>query len=413
MRASSNYLKEKDMPCRICGGALRTILDLGKTPAANSLTATAREPIESFPLVLQLCMNCTSLQLRDCLSIEDLYKNYYYLTPESRMLQEHYWDLTNFLLSNVYLTSLSNVVEVGSNIGTYLKFLKPHVRSVLGVDPAENIAKMANDLGLPTVCEFFNTSTARNLLRSNGAADVIIARHCFAHNSNPHELLQGAKALLALNGSVVIENAYALNTIENNEFDQIYHEHMFYYSIQSMKKALELNGFVLVNVLISLVHGGSIVFVAKHLEENPPVASSVNAHLLHEKNILNDEAFLKFETSAYKLKSDLLALVKSISESGKSIFTYGATAKGNTLLNFVGITSDDIKFCVDSTEIKHGKFLPGSGIRVVPENYSNTEPPDYYLLTAWNYKNEIIRKVRASGNFKSAFIVPFPTLHIV
>lgn len=401
------------MTCRICNNATKTVLDLGATPPANSLLNNQNDEIKSHPLVLEYCGFCGNLQLRDCLNSDDLYKHYFYVTPKSTTLDSHYGYLTNFLLSRDYLNSDSFVVEVGSNIGTYLQFIKPNVKLVLGIDPAENIALEANKNGVYTVCDFFGQESASRIKGNHGYADAIIARHCFAHNSSPHDLLQGVTTLLSENGTLIVENAYAVNTIEGNEFDQIYHEHMFYYSIQSMSKALEMHGLLLVDIFISLVHGGSICFVAKRAESNPIVMDSVETHFAYEKKVLNESSLLNFASNAYRFKLELKAHIKMLLELGKTIYTYGATAKGNTLLNFAGITCKEINYCVDSTDIKHNKFLPGSGIKIISEQDAVDMPPDYYLLTAWNYKDEIITKVRNSGNYKSAFIVPFPKLSVV
>jgi SAM-dependent methyltransferase len=401
------------MACRICNNATKTVLDLGATPPANSLLTNKNDEIKFHSLVLEYCGSCGNLQLRDCLNSDDLYKHYFYVTPKSNTLDSHYDYLTSFLLSRDYVNRHSFVVEVGSNIGAYLKFIKPNVKSIMGIDPAENIAAEANKNGINTVCEFFGQDSASRIKSTYGTADTIIARHCFAHNSSPHDLLRGVTALLSSNGTLVVENAYAVNTIEGNEFDQIYHEHMFYYSIQSMSKALAMHGLLLVDVLISLVHGGSICFIAKRAESNPTVMDSIETHLAYEKAVLNESSLLNFASNAYRLKLELTNHIKMLVASGKTIYTYGATAKGNTLLNFAGLTHKEIKYCVDSTDIKLNKFLPGSGIKIISEQDGVDSPPDYYLLTAWNYKDEIITKVRNSGNYKTAFIVPFPKLSVV
>jgi len=399
--------------CRICSGYTRTIIDLGISPPANSLLDNTRQSVCSYPLVLEYCNSCCNIQLRDCLDSRDLYKNYLYVTPDSKMLNEHYEYLTRFLLSNKYINSDSKVLEIGSNIGLYLNHIRPFVKEILGVDPAENIAKLANAKGVHTICEFFSKELAMDLRNSKGKVDTIIARHCFAHNASPHDLLKGVKVLLDEGGVFVIENAYALNTIENNEFDQIYHEHMFYYSIQSMTKVLEMNGFKLIDILISLVHGGSIVFIAKHISSKNSISNSLRTHLQYEKEKLNMNTLARFSSNAFTLKEDLLKTINAINQRKETIYSYGATAKGNTLLNFLGLDNSIIKYCVDSTSIKQGKYLPGSKIKIINEDFKDVERPDYFLLTAWNYKDEIITKVRNKGNKDSAFIVPFPTLHII
>ncbi len=400
------------MTCRICGENTKEILDLGGTPPANSLLDSVSEDQSVFPLVLELCSSCRNVQLRDCLTEEDLYKNYFYVTPNSPMLLEHYKYLYKYLEASYYANGDSFVVEVGSNIGLFLSFVKPKVSRVLGIDPAENICKMAIESGVDTVCDFFDTESGGKIKNEHGHSDLIVARHCFAHNSDPHVLMQGVKELLSGEGCVVIENAYILNTIENNEFDQVYHEHMFYYSIRSMQALLKINGLELIDVLISLVHGGSIIFVAKHAEGKRKINKSVDQYLAREELFLNDQAYKSFSDKAMSFRDQMNHLLKQIKDEGQTIYTYGATAKGNTLLNFLEITSDEIPFCIDNTEIKQGKYLPKSNIKIIPEDEALLNPPDYFLLTAWNYKDEIISKVRSAGNYSTKFIVPFPSIHI-
>ncbi len=400
------------MICRICQNKTEAFLDLGESPPANSLLNEPLKDINAYPLKLEFCKSCKSIQLEDCLDSNELYKHYYYSTPKSTTLNNHYEYLTNFLITRNYLSTASSVVEVGSNIGDYLKFIRPFSKSILGIDPAENIAEKANNNGIKTIPKFFNPDTAKTILNNYGQADLILARHCFAHNSTPHKLLKGAKLLLSKSGNLVIENAYVLNTLENNEFDQIYHEHMFYYSIQSMQKALYINGLKLKDIMISLIHGGSIVFVADNIENNSKPSDSLEKHLNHEISFLNKSLIQKFSKNTYKIKEELNNIIKNILISEKKqIYTYGATAKGNTLINFLDLKEGAIKYCIDSTDIKIGKYLPGSNIKIMDESFSELNPPNYFLLTAWNYKDEIIKKVREKGNLDSIFIVPFPNPH--
>jgi novobiocin biosynthesis protein NovU/D-mycarose 3-C-methyltransferase len=225
--------------------------------------------------------------------------------------------------------------------------------------------------------------------------------------------MKGVVELLPQNGKLVIENAYALNTIKENEFDQIYHEHMFYYSIRSMSALLDIHNLQLIDVLTSLVHGGSIIFIAAHKSINNKISESILQHLTNEEIILNSIAIKNFSNKTLEIKAHLKMLITELKLENKTIYTYGATAKGNTLLNFVGISQREIPFCVDNTKIKHGKFLPKSRIKIISEEEGLDNPPDYFLLTAWNYQDEIIKKVRSAGNKHSKFIVPFPSVHIV
>jgi C-methyltransferase len=286
------------------------------------------------------------------------------------------------------------------------------VSQVLGIDPAENICKLAVESGIPTICDFFSPSSAKALEQTHGKPDLVVARHCFAHNCDPHPLIAAAVSLLGEGGHLVIENAYALNTIENNEFDQIYHEHMFYFSIRSMARLLALHGMQLVDVVMSLVHGGSAIFVAK-MSADATTSESTEQYLARESHFMTRAALERFASNARMIAENLRSLVNDLHGAGKRIYTYGATAKGNTLLNYVGLTRSSILACVDSTPLKQGKFLPQSAIPIISEEEGVKDPPDYYLLTAWNYKEEIIAKVRGGGNFHSKFIIPIPFVHIL
>ena len=401
------------MSCRICGASVSTVIDLGISPPANSLLDKPNYNIDKYPLILEFCDICCNLQLKHCLDINNLYKYYYYITPKSSTLENHYKTLTKFLEERNYLTKNSKVLEIGSNLGLYLNFIKAKVDSILGIDPASNIAGQANQNGIPTICDFFSEDLAKDLEKDKNFFNLIIARHCFAHNSSPNNLLSGVKRILSNDGIVVIENAYALNTIENNEFDQIYHEHMFYFSIKSMQEALKRNGLHLHDIFLSLIHGGSIVFIASHSYSKKIESESLLKNLDLETKNLNKNSLNLFSNNTFNLRKNLKKMIFEIKKKKEKIYSYGATAKGNTLLNFLCLTSEEINFCIDSTQIKQGKYLPGSNIKIESEEFALKYPPDYFLLTAWNYKDEIIEKVRRSGNNKSKFIIPFPKLNII
>jgi C-methyltransferase len=401
------------LTCRICGNRTETVLDLGSSPPANSLLTSPTDYARAFPLVLEHCSRCENLQLRDCLDTIDLYRNYLYVTPNSPQLQAHYERLMATLLEQRYIGSQSFVLEVGSNVGMFLRYLRPRVRKVLGIDPAANICRMALDQGIDTICDFFEPRSAEIIKRAHGMPSIIIARHCLAHNPDPHSLISAASSLLTDDALLVIENAYALNTVQQNEFDQIYHEHMFYFSVRSMSALLAFHGLHLVNAFLAPVHGGSIVFVAKRQCLADEVVPAVGALLERECALLTSDAFNQFCVNTQSIRSSLRNLVFDCVSRGKSIYTYGATAKGNTLLNYVGLTREQIPFCADSTPVKQGKYLPQSLIRVVSEREALANPPDYFLLTAWNYRDEIITKVRRSGNDSSRFIVPVPFVEVL
>src|SRR5437660_8021207 len=402
------------MSCRICGAsATRTVLDLGVSPPANSLLDRPDESQNCFPLVLEHCPHCANLQLRDCLDATELYRNYLYVTPDSRALQEHYEQLHHYLTARGYLAPQAFVLEVGSNVGLLLQYLQRKGFKVLGIDAAANICRMARDAGVNTICDFLSVTSARAIRDTYGMPDLLIARHCLAHNADPHAMIAAAAELLDKSAHLVIENAYLLNTIENNEFDQIYHEHMFYYSIRSMQALLARHGMHIVDVLLVPVHGGSIVFLTKQAVPGDRIHAAVEQQTAREDRALTPASFQRFAGNTLEIRRRLRATIAELIERRQRIYTYGATAKGTTLLNFVGITAAQIPCCVDSTPIKQGRYLPKCNIKVISEEEALRSPPEYFLLTAWNYKDEIIDKVRRAGNTYSRFIVPIPTVTVV
>lgn len=400
------------MNCRICSADVVEVLDLGTTPPANSLLEKRDPDQPKYPLVLEWCEACNNVQLRDCLTAEELYSNYLYVTPESTMLTQHYDQLIDFLFKGGYIDGDSNVMEIGSNAGHFLRQIAPHVTSIVGIDPAERIAAEANAAGVPTVVDFFNADSAQAAAAEHGKPNLVIGRHCMAHNEWPQEMVRGAAAVLDEGDHLVIENAYVMNTLEGGEFDQVYHEHMYYFSISSLEAMLSREGFQVVDATVSLIHGGSIIVVAER-GDTATAKPSLDGYRSREDLFLNRGTFERFRTRAEETRTHLRKLVDELTSSGKTIYTYGATAKGNTQLNYAGITHESVPCCVDSTPVKYGKFLPGSGIEVIAEDAALADPPDYFLLTAWNYQDEIINKVRSGGNFSSKFIVPIPFVRVV
>lgn len=401
------------MTCRICGEATSLLLDLGSMPPANRLKASRADTEQHYPLAVERCLSCFNLQLTYCVAEEELYSHYFYLTPDSPSLRAHYRFLTDHMFGEGYLSHDSFVFEIGSNVGRFLEHLKPLVGKVHGIDPAGNVCRMAVDNGIDTTCGFFNRETAAALERTHGAPDVIVARHCAAHNKDPHAIISGVAELLADDGYFLMENAYALNTLVNNEFDQIYHEHMFYYSIRSVVRLFALHGLRLIDVLQAPIHGGSIVFVAVKDGSKAAERPSVAVEAGREAAVLTEDLLKKFVDHVHVNRARLSDLINEILGRNQTIWAYGATAKGVTLMNYVGLDSRHISYCADSTPIKQGKYIPMANIEIRSEQDAFDAQPDYFLLTAWNYKEEVISKIRNSGNMTSRFILPIPTTQII
>lgn len=399
--------------CRVCNEPTFCVLNLGNHPFANALLESLTEAVKRYPLALHVCSACATAQLSYCADDQELYSNYLYITPRSVSLSEHYGKIVDFLLEHGYMSNESHLAEIGSNVGRFLEFVRPHIASVLGIDPAVNIAEMAIEEGIPTVNSFFHKESARVILENEGPKDVIVARHCFAHNGKPWLMLDGVVELLTSSGTLVIENAYFLDTINHGEFDQIYHEHMYYHSLRSISAIVQKYGMKLVDVYHSDVHGGTMMYIIKFASTATAVTERMQHYLALEANMHLPNFYQAFTAQVERNREQLRDLLKNLIAQGKTIHAYGASAKSTTLLNYYNLTAEIVPYVVDSTTTKHGKFIPLAEIEVISEEQALMSPPDYYLLTVWNYKDEIIRKVRLFGNMHSQFILPHPQVTIV
>jgi novobiocin biosynthesis protein NovU/D-mycarose 3-C-methyltransferase len=387
------------------------LVDLGTMPPANWLQKSAEEIIPEFPLALEYC-RFADLQLRECVGAQELYSDYLYVTPNSTTLNAHYQHLIEHMLRQGYMDESTRALEIGSNRGAFLEALRPHVTSILGVDAAANICQMAEKGGIPTICGFFSVDMAQGLI-GGGRPALVIARHCLAHNEDPHVMLAGISECIDPNGVLLIENNYAVDMIANNEFDQIYHEHMFYFTLHSLQRLVHRHGLRIIDAFVSAIHGGSIVCFVSPVGSKHAVQPVVVQHLAREEGFLSEKRLHAFVDEMRRIRHDLLKLLNGIRSAGKQIMNYGATAKSATLMNFVGLTRREITACADSTLVKQGRFLPKSGIPVISEEQAFAESPDYFLLTAWNYKDELIRKVRDSGLQSVRFILPIPKVTVL
>lgn len=382
-------------------------------PPANWLLESPETDPALYPLILERCSSCTNLQLAFCLSAEVLYSHYYYITPDSISLTRHYRWLIDFMFHGGYLAADSDVLEIGSNRGAFLKELSPHVGSTLGVDPAENVVGVARRSGVETLCDYFDLSVAKRIAARSKPPSVFFARHCMAHNEFPQRMLEGVSHLLPDDGILVIENNYAAHMVRDSEFDQVYHEHMFYYSVTSLSELLRRSGLRIIDVVLTDLHGGSIVVFAVTADSRRSTAQTVPRLIDEERGTLSPSRIADFSSQASVIRDGLQSTIRKLSEAGNSLAAYGATAKGATLLNFCSLTARDITACADSTYIKQGRFIPGAGIPIIAEGTLFEAPPDYLLLTAWNYKDELIAKVRSAGARDVKFIIPIPSVEIV
>lgn len=372
---------------------------------------------EKFELSCFFCQECGLIQLTKVVSPTLMFKNYVYIPSMAKVMMNNFSNLSHQIYTKLKLNSRSLVIDVGSNDGSLLAFFKSYGVRVLGIDPAKNLAKLATLKGIQTENKLFNLKTAKFVKDKYGSADVITATNAIAHIDDLHQVLEGVSHLLSEKGVFATEFPYLLDLIKKNEFDTIYHEHLSYFSLKPWVRLIEDYGFEIVDVQRLLIHGGSIRLFHKrrHLKSGKHINKTVKylINLEERNNIYSKESLQSFAGNVKQLKIDLLNLLASLKKEGKRIVGYGAAAKGNVLTNYFGLGTETIDYIVDSTPYKQGLFTPGKHIQVVSEKRLLEDKPDYAVIFAWNFADEIIRKEKDFRNNGGKFIIPIPNVRIV
>ncbi len=400
--------------CRVCGSRSFTeILDLGSMPPANSFRTkkdlATFEP--TFPLVLSFCNTCSLVQLSHIVDPKFLFQKYTYLTSASKPLIQHFESYAKEI-SKKYITRKDDlVVEIGSNDGVLLEALKKNCR-VLGVDPAKNIQRISAKRKVETICDFFSSSLAEKIQKKYGHAKVVVANNVIAHIDNIKDIFKGVKTLLSSDGVFIFEVHWVGNLIGQGGFDQIYHEHLSYFSLRAIDRLSQKMGLTLTDVKLVPTHGQSLrCYIAK----KGKAAATVRKFLHREKKMGLDTliTYNKFEQKVMTSKKQLTTILKTAKENNKKIIGYGAPAKGNTLLNYFEIGPASLDFITDTTHLKQGLFTPGTHIPIVSPEKISAHIPDYILLLSWNYATQILEKEKALRARGVKFIIPVPRVKIL
>jgi SAM-dependent methyltransferase len=399
--------------CRGCGAsALDLVLSLGAMPPVNAfLTQGELGGEQSFPLDVYFCAACALVQLHPIVDPKRLFTNYAYLSSASRTTTAYLGDVAAQLTTKLGLDSRSKIVELGSNDGTLLARLQRVTPHVLGVDPARNVAALATAAGVRTVVEFFSARTADDLLRDEGAFDVVVALNVVAHTPDLVDLLEGVRKLLAPRGTFVMEAAAVEETLLRGEIDTVYHEHVYYFSLHSIGHACTRAGLEIVDVQRTPAQGGSLRVFARAAALRPAVAPSVPALLAEERAAGLDRfaTYAGIAGLAETLRAGVRAKLQRLRADFETVVGLGASARGVVLMNHCGLSPADLDFIVDDTPLKQGKLVPGCHIPVHDWSRIPAGRPVGGLMLSWNYRAEILAKLGARTP-TARVLVPLPTL---
>jgi hypothetical protein len=400
--------------CRICGGRdLTFVLSLGPSPLANAFLAAPAEFAgeRRYPLDLYYCERCTLLQLVDVVDPEILFRHYIYVTGTSDTMQAHNVANAAAIVARLDLQPADLVVEAASNDGSLLRcFARAGVRT-LGIEPATNLAAVARSVGVETVNAFFNIDTAREVRASHGPARVVIGNNVLAHVDDPVEFLGACRELVDPTGLVSIEVPYVRDLLDRLEYDTIYHEHLSYFSITSLLHASASAGLAVVGVERLPVHGGSLRLSLRRDAEGHAVEVLAMEAEERAAGIADVGRYRRFAVAVQANRAALVGLLDGLRADGKRLAGYGAPAKGNTLLNYCGIDTRLLPYTVDKNPLKVGLYTPGAHVPVRPVSAlteSIDEMPDYVLVLAWNFADEIVRQQQVYRDRGGLFIRPIP-----
>lgn len=386
-------------------------LSLGEQPHCNSFLS--RDDLNSkelhWPLNLLYCRNCHLVQLDCVVDPELMFSRYVYVSGTTSTLREHFRVTARDLLARFTPPADALVVDVGSNDGTFLAGFKALGLGTLGVDPATNIARLANERGIETVNDFFGEAVARRIRAERGPAHLMTAAGVFFHIDDMDDVCRGVYELLDDRGVFHIQAIYLGAMLEQTSFDNVYHEHVSYYTLRPLMHLLERFGLAVFDVGFSPIHGGSLMVYACK-QGAYPVGESIGRLLAdeHAKGWDTLAPYQDFARRVEHLRADLLALLRELKAAGKRIAAYGAPAKGNTLLNYCRIGTDLLDYVAERAPLKIGLFSPGMHIPVIDETEAMSNPPDYFLLLPWNFSEELLAKNQIYRDHGGSFIIPIP-----
>lgn len=407
------------MHCRHCGSTLTHVfLDLGFAPPSNAyLTAEdLSRPEKSYPLKIRVCDRCWLVQTEDYAQADELFSpDYAYFSSTSRTWLAHAASYAEQMTRQLSLGPDSLVIEIASNDGYLLKNFVAAGVPCLGIEPTASTAAAAEQIGVPTLREFFGEALGRKLAADGKQADLVAGNNVYAHVPDINDFTRGMKAVLKPHGTITLEFPHLMRLIEQTQFDTVYHEHFSYLSLHSVERIFRNAGLRLCDVQALPTHGGSLRVFGCHAEDPRPEAPAVKRLRAEEaaRGLQTIGTYTQFQARAERVKDDLLEFLIRQKRAGKTVAAYGAAAKGNTLLNFGGVKPDLLPFVCDAAAAKQGKFMPGSHIPILPPAGLRSVRPDFVLILPWNIAAEVQAEQAAVRQWGGRFVVAVPELTVL
>jgi SAM-dependent methyltransferase len=402
--------------CRACGGVrVPVILSLGRTPLANAIVSPEDARVEepTYPLELVFCEDCTLVQINETVPPERMFSDYAYFSSYSDTMLAHARGIVEQVIATRGFGPGQLAAEIASNDGYLLQYYREAGVPVLGIEPAANIAKVAETKGIRTVVDFFGEALGTKLRADGVRADVIHANNVMAHVPDLPGFCRGIAALLNHGGRAIIEVPYVKDLIDHREFDTIYHEHLSYFSVTALERLFAAQGLALVDVERIPIHGGSLRITAA--AQGTPRSAVVAAFLEEEEGLGLTKLpfYTRFARAVEDLRTQLTGLLTHLRSRGHRLAAYGAAAKGSTLLNYFRIDCSVIEFVADRSPHKQGRLMPGVGVPIVPPQFLLATRPDYVLLLTWNFAQEILAQQAEFRDRGGRFIIPIPDVRVV
>lgn len=402
--------------CLICGEVYEPFISFGQMPIANGFLTPEQFPNEYFfELRVGFCSRCSMVQLAEQPDREMMFnENYAFFSSTSTRMATHFEEFYEWIKLNYLKSTDPLVVEIGSNDGIMLRHFAQAGIHHLGIEPSANVAQIAREKGINTITQFFDEDLARQIVTEQGQADAFIAANVMCHIPYLHSVAAGINILLKPQGILAFEDPYLGDIIEKTSYDQIYDEHVFYFSVASVSYLFEQHGLEVIDVLPQYVHGGSMRYVLAH-QGAYPISVAVTAQREKEKALGLDQAgtYERFQHNVEHSRDELMQVLRKLKEEGKRVVGYAATSKSTTVTNYCGITPDLVEYISDTTPIKQGKYSPGAHLPVRPYEDFKTSFPDYALLFGWNHGEEIMAKEQTFRAAGGRWVVYVPKVQVL